>query len=68
MKLLDKAKSYAIKKVLKHEPTADEIELAVAWANGKVTGRQVAFAIGVKTGSETYWLTRSLAAAVRQTE
>lgn len=44
--LLQKARAIKVKERASREATKDEVELAVAWAKGELSGQQVAGALG----------------------
>jgi hypothetical protein len=54
MSLLDKAQALRTRAGSKRQVMEDEVELAIAWFHGRVTNKQVAHALGRKTGA-TAW-------------
>lgn len=58
--LLEKAQAVVLHRRTASEVTKEEMELALAWAQGKVSITQVAVALGVKTGGVYPFLANAL--------
>jgi len=52
--LLQKAKSCKVRERIKPNITDEHIELAVAWVNGELQGKQIKMALNLKSGGGSY--------------